>query len=51
MKRKSKTPDTRQTPDARETYRPSIQDRQENRPTFDRFPEYSLLPMDFFKQQ
>ena len=45
MKRKPKTPDTR------ETYRTSIRDRQENRPTFDRFPEYTLLPMDFFKLQ
>ncbi len=51
MKRKPKTLDARQTSDARETYRPSIPDRQENRPTFDRFPEYSLLPMDFFKLQ
>ena len=33
----------------RKTYRPSVQDRQENRPTFDRFPEYALFPMDFFK--
>jgi hypothetical protein len=33
----------------RKPYRPSVQDRQENRPTFDRFPEYTLFPMDFFK--
>ena len=34
---------------SRRDYRPSVPDRQENRPTFDRFPEYTLFPMDFFK--
>jgi hypothetical protein len=40
----ARSADTRRKP-----YRPSIPDRQENRPTFERFPEYTLLPMDFFK--
>ena len=33
----------------RTDYRPPIQDRQENRPTFVQFPEYTLLSMDCFK--
>ena len=33
----------------RKPYRPSIPDRQENRSTFVRFPEYTLLSMVFFK--
>ena len=35
--------------DGRETYRPTIRNRQENRPTFDRFPEAILYPMNLYK--
>ena len=39
--------ETRTNP--KKAYRPSVPDRQENRPTFDRFPEYALFPMDCFR--
>ena len=38
MKRNLKAPDTRKT------YRPSVPNWLENRPTFDRFPEEILFP-------
>ncbi len=31
-------------PDSRKIYRPSVPNRLENRPTFDRFPEEILFP-------